>query len=272
MTQQAYRKPYLPVLTCFIVVVIIGCMTGPHPGSKPAPTYWPSKGWLTSTPEQQGMDSNVLADALGYIREQEMDVHSLLIIRHGYVILDVYFYPYTGKTVHDVASVTKSITTTRIGIAFKKGYIEDLNQPDSDFFPELKNMTLGVEKKNFTIKDLMTMSSGLNCGYRPGEPELFAMLKSEDWVKFTFDLPMATRPGTDFAYCSCGMHLLSTIITRTTGMSELDFARENLFAPLGIKEVVVMWQLSLFRMPGLMLYYANRVCNISLINPVRLKK
>lgn len=229
---------YQLAVTFFVLYVAVGCMRVPFLKSRAVPAYWPTKGWQTSTPEQQGMDSKVLADALDYVGERDLTLHSLLIVRHGYVILDAYFYPYTGETAHDIASVTKSITASLIGLALEKGYIKDLNRSVFDFFPELNATILATDKKPLAIKDLMTMSSGLNCGYGPGEPELFAMLKSEDWVQFTFDLPMIAKPGTEFAYCSSGMHLLSAIITRTTGMSALAFAREHLFAPLGIKEVV----------------------------------
>jgi len=124
-----------------------------------------------------------------------------------------------------------------IGLAHDKGYIKNLDGPVLDFFPELKVTNLADDKQLLTVKDLMAMSSGLNCGYRPGEPELFAMRKSEDWVQFTLDLPMQAKPGTEFAYCSSGTHLLSAIIRQTTGMSTLDFAREHLFTPLGIKAI-----------------------------------
>jgi CubicO group peptidase (beta-lactamase class C family) len=238
MQERLNRKLYQLALTFFFLYFVGGCARGPFLKSRGVPAYWPTKGWQTSTPERQGMDSKVLADALDHVGERNLALHSLLIVRHGYVILDAYFYPYTGETVHDVASVTKSITSSLIGLAFEKGFIKDLNRSVLDFFPELNATILGADKKQITIKDLLTMSSGLNCGYRPGEPELFAMLKSKDWVQFSFDLPMVARPGTEFAYCSSGMHLLSAVITRTTGMSALDFAREYLFAPLGIQEVV----------------------------------
>jgi len=238
MQERLTKKLYQLAVMFFVLYVFVGCTRVPFRESRTVPAYWPTKGWQTSTPEQQGMDSKILADALDYVRDRDLAQHSLLVVRHGYVILDAYFYPYTGESAHDVASVTKSITTSLIGLALDKGYIKDLNRSVLDFFPELNAPILAADKKHLTIKNLMTMSSGLNCGYGPGEPELFAMLKSEDWVQFAFDLPMKAKPGTEFAYCSSGMHLLSAIITRTTGMNALNFAQEHLFAPLGIKEVV----------------------------------
>ncbi len=220
-----------------VLCFILSCRGIPSAKDRPAPSYWPTEGWKTSTPEKQGMDSEVLSKLLDYIKKRDLSVHSLQVVRHGYLVLDVYFYPYTGETSHDVASVTKSITSSLIGIALEKGYIKSIEQPVLDFFPEYAASYRSSGKDKITVRNLLTMSSGLKCGYEPGEPELFVMLKSKDWVQFTLDLPMAVKPGTKFAYCSSNTHLLSAIITRTTGMSAMAFAQKHLFEPLGIKEV-----------------------------------
>ena len=103
---------------------ILGCAgsAGHLPLAPPAKVlYWPTDGWKRSTPEQQGMDSAILADALNTIRKRNLALHSLMIVRHGYVVLDAFFYPYSGEAIHDVASVTKSVTATLIQIALEKG-------------------------------------------------------------------------------------------------------------------------------------------------------
>jgi hypothetical protein len=82
------------------------------------------------------------------------------------------------------------------------------------------------------------MTTGLECVEDPDEPQLAAMEQSLDLVQFALDLPMITDPGTTYSYCSPGMHLLSAILSRATGMSELDFGREYLFGPLGITDVI----------------------------------
>lgn len=217
--------------------LVLSCKEIPTVIERTEPPYWPTEGWKISTPEKQGIDSEVLVKLLDYIRERDLSVHSIQVIRHGYLVLDVYFYPYTGETAHDVASVIKSITSSLIGLALEKGYIKSIDQPVLDFFPEYADSCRSSGKEHITVRDLLTMSSGLKCGLEQGEPELFAMLRSKDWVQFTLDLPMAVKPGTHFAYCSSNMHLLSAIITRTTGMSAMAFAQKHLFEPLGIKEV-----------------------------------
>ncbi len=236
--QRRFETTFMCMLSIFFAFLLVaGCAERMPVKRPPEPFYWPTKSWQTSTPEMQGMDSTALQKALDLITTQKMAVHSLLIVRHGYVVLDTYFYPYSRKTPHDVASVTKSITTTLIGIAYAKGYLKDLDQPVTDFFPEYANIANLSKKKRVTIRNLMRMASGFDCGYAPDEPELLAMRNSADWLEYALNLPMAAEPGSEFAYCSCGMHLLSAIISRSTGQSALDFAHQHLFGPLGITQV-----------------------------------
>jgi len=197
----------------------------------------PPDGWRTSPPEQQGIDSAVLAAAFDHIQENELPIHSLLIIRHGYLVLEAYFYPYSGQTLHNWASVTKSITSTLVGRALEEGHIKSIRQPIVDFFPNYRDALSGA-KRSITVEHLLMMATGLDCGYQRGELELLAMERSQDYVASVLALPMVTKPGSEFSYCSGGMHLLSAIVTRSTKMSALDFARQQLFSPLGIEAVI----------------------------------
>ncbi|KKG83437.1 serine hydrolase domain-containing protein [Methanosarcina mazei] len=232
-------------LLVFLLVLLAasGCVETPDSGNEPASvnesaTYWPTEGWRTSTPEQQGMESEKLAELLDYIQEKDINIHSLLIIRNGYVVADVYFYPFTNNSVHDVASVTKSFTGTLIGIAISERYIAGVNQPVLDFFPNRTVANVDANKKAMTLEDLLTMRSGLECVNEPYEITTEQMEKSPDWIQFALDLPMAEEPGTRFVYCSSNSHLLSGIISETTGMNESDYAQERLFEPLGISNFI----------------------------------
>lgn len=200
-------------------------------------TYLPMQGWRTTTPEEEGFDSAKLAEALLTIREKDIDIHSLLIIRDGAVVVDAYFYPYDGNTVHELASVTKSVMTTLIAIAADQGKLE-LDQPMVSYFSNNTIANLDGLKEHITIRHLASMSSGLNCTQEGDEATLREMKASPDWVRFTLDRKAVWQPGTNFVYCSPGMHLLSAILQHTTGMTALDFARQNLFEPLGIHDVI----------------------------------
>lgn len=151
-------------LLVFLLILLAasGCVETPDSGNESSPvnesaTYWPTEGWRTSTPEQQGMDSEKLAELLDYVEENDINIHSLLIIRNGYVVTDVYFYPFTNNSVHDVASVTKSFTGTLIGIAISEGYIAGVDQPVLELFPNRTVANVDANKKAMTLEDLLTM-------------------------------------------------------------------------------------------------------------------
>jgi len=197
--------------------------------------YWPTRGWRASTPEEQGMDSELLAKALEFRQQHELNLHSMLIIRHGYIVADAYFYPFTQDSRHDIASIAKSIVSTLIGIAMDKGYIKSLNQPVLEFFPQRTVANVDANKKAMTLEHLLTMTPGLD-SHDEDETTLWQMRASPDWVQFMLDLPMIEEPGSRFNYSEGVAHLLSAIIQETTGMSTLDFARKHLFEPLGISD------------------------------------
>ena len=182
------------------------------------------------------MDSAKLEEMMDYIQEQNsFTIHSLLIIRHGYIVTDAYYYPFAQSYLHGLASATKSLTSSLIGIAIDKGYIESVEQPILNFFPERTVANLDANKEAMTLEDLLTMRSGFECNNADVTSRI---LKSSDWVHFALDLPMAAEPGTRYVYCNTNVHLLSAIIQKTTGMSALAFAQEHLFEPLGVSDAI----------------------------------
>lgn len=202
-----------------------------------AQTYYPDEQWRTATPESQGLDSAALADAIRQIRAKGLGIHSLLVIRHGYVVADASFYPYDGKSPHDLASVTKTITSTLTGVAVGSGLLM-LDQPLLSFFPKEAPANPDEKKRSITVGNVLHMESGLDCGFLPGEQELEQMKRSPNWVQFALSLPMKYDPGTHPSYCSPGYHLLGSMIGAAAKSTEDEFGRKNLFGPLGIRDVV----------------------------------
>lgn len=215
-----------------VLAVASGCAMAPAP-SPTAPEHWPTDRWPTASPESEGIDSGVLLELLALAAREDPGIHSLLIVRRGHLVFDAAFYPYDGETPHDVASVTKSVTTTLLGAALHARALGRRDQPIVELLRR-DPVPLDGAKRAITLEHLATMRSGLACGLAPGESELIAMTRSSDWVGFTLDLPMSDPPGQRFAYCSPGMHLLSAAITELTGESAADFAAHGLFAPMGI--------------------------------------
>ena len=242
--------PFLALL-CMLIVALAGCsrspaqavsaetpLNTPLPAAAASGAYWPTGGWRSSTPEEQGMEAEKLAQMLETIQEQKLGFHSLLVIRHGYLVSETYFGSYQQDTRHDQYSVTKSFLSTLIGIALDKGYIDSTSQRVVDFFPGYTFANPDSQKEAMTLEDVLTMRTGLD--WDEGDAAYQDLNISPDWVQYMLDEPMAASPGTQFNYCSGCSHLLSAILLQTTGINPRDFAEKNLFEPLGLSDV--MWE------------------------------
>jgi CubicO group peptidase (beta-lactamase class C family) len=206
------------------------------------PDYWPTNEWRACTPEEQGFDSAQLAEGLLAIKAKGIRVHSLLLIRDGKAFLDAYFYPYDGSIYHDLASVTKSFMTTLVGIAQDRGAI-DISRPVLSYFPDRTVANRDSRKERITVENLASMSSGLELKVEDDAGSAERMYASPDWTQYVLDQPVVFEPGSRFLYYSPGTHLLSVLLTRATGKSAYEYAKENLFGPLGIENAY--WQTDL---------------------------
>ena len=199
---------------------------------------WPTKEWRTSTPEEQGMGSAALAKLVDYGATHELE--SMLIVRHGAIVAEAYYAPFRAGVKHRMNSATKSVIGTLVAIALKEGRLSSTDQRAVDFFADRTIANLDDRKRAITIQNLLDMTSGLNWTepLGDGRPQsMIAMERSADWTQFVLDQPMTAGPGTTFNYSSGNPHLLSAILTKATGESALDYARERLFGPLGISDV-----------------------------------
>jgi CubicO group peptidase (beta-lactamase class C family) len=232
-TSNHRTTPFIALL-CLLVVIVAGC-SSPAATVPASPIHSPSEAWRTSTPEEQGMDSQKLTQMLSAIQQRDMNLHSLLIVRHGYLVSETYFGEYQQDTRHELYSCTKSFVSTLIGIAIDKGYINRTDQRVLDFFPKHTFASLDEQKGSMTLEDLLTMRSGLD--WQEGDAAYRTLYQSPDWVQFMLDKPMAQPPGSQFNYCSGCSHILSAILEQATGMDPRDFADQYLFEPLGISNM-----------------------------------
>ena len=199
-----------------------------------APDYWPTTGWLTSTPEEQGMNSSLLDEFVDAIEDYSLTLLSYLVIRNGYLILEGYPDPdYNQSTLKHVWSVTKSITSALVGMALGAGDLTSLDELVVDFFPDKTIANLDEDKQSITVEHLLTMSAGFEWS---SATDPFDMMDSPDWIQYVLDKPMADVPGETFNYNSGASHLLSAIVNRTTGIPTQSYADTYLFQPLGISD------------------------------------
>ena len=227
-------------LLFLLSAIVSGCSrppAAPVPASTPVnSTYWPTEGWRTSTPKEQGMDPQKLEAMLAEIQERDIDLHSFLIIRNGYIVSETYFGNFQQDTKHEMQSAGRSWTSALIGIAIDKGYIDGVDQRILEYFPERTFANMDPQKEAMTLEDVLTMRTGLEWQELPGAFE--QMQKSPDWVQYILDRPMSEEPGTRWNYCSICSHILTAILNETTGINPRDFAEQYLFKPLGISDVV----------------------------------
>ena len=118
---------------------------------------------------------------VGEIRKKGPSIHSLLVIRHGNVILDANFYPFITGTRHDIASVTKSVTSLLVGGAIVQGKVKTPDQRVFDLIHERPSQP-DQRKDRVTLRDLLAMRSGFECGSH-GEAELDAMRATRNWFR-----------------------------------------------------------------------------------------
>jgi len=220
--------------------------------------FWPpnSGKWTEVAPETQGLNSSKITEMFEYIEDNSYDVHSVIIVRNGYLLTEEYFWEsqiyinpngfksYPWDLFHEQTSATKSFMSTLIGIALQEGYLDNINQTLYEFFahiwsPSFPNSTL---KQNITIEQLLTHNSGL-VAEGPLYPAGGNLGTRIDMIKWALDLPLIFTPGQAgaFHYSSDGPNLLSGIITNLTGKSTEEFAQEYLFEPLGISEDEYNW-------------------------------
>lgn len=202
------------------------------------PDYWPTSAWRTSTPEQQGIDSTKLVAMLSEIQDKKYPIHGLVVIRNGYLVLEMYTPPFKAESRHYIASATKSFTSALVGIAIQQGYISGVDTRVLDFLPERTFANPDSRKQDITLTHLLTMSSGLDWPTQGLYEELGSQLQvAPNEVQFVLDRPMAEQPGAMFNYNTGGSLLLAAVIAQATGKSALEYAQQNLFSPLNITNV-----------------------------------
>ncbi|MEW6746231.1 MAG: serine hydrolase [Planctomycetota bacterium] len=203
--------------------------------------------WEVSTPEEQGLDS---AHLVHFLREaRELDLHEVIVVRNGRLVLDVPFYPFRSGVVHALHSVTKSVVSVLIGIAIDEGAIAGVGAPLVEFFPdrevirrETGDGSKGEPGEVITLEHVLAMTSGFEWAetslpYADSRNMATRMMRSGDWVAFALQRPRRHDPGTVFNYNSGGSHLLVAVLRNATREEPLAFARKHLFEPLGISAV-----------------------------------
>ena len=159
-------------------------------------------------------------------------LHSLLISQHGKLVFERYFNGHQPDRLENVKSISKSILSALIGIAIDRGDINSLDVTLNDYFGAQLQELGDSERSAITLKHLLTMQAGLRS---TSNGNYGAWVASENWIDAVIESPLDAGPGQQMVYSTGNTHLLSAILTRATGRSTLDYAREVLARPLGFE-------------------------------------
>ncbi|MCY9514805.1 serine hydrolase domain-containing protein [Paenibacillus apiarius] len=197
--------------------------------------FWPTKEWQAVDPATLRIDSKKLSELEPMIKAEYGNINGIVIVRNGSIAYERYYNGYGPDDAQHVASVTKSIISALIGIAIDAGYIKNIEQKVLDFFPEYVPDAADKQKREITIRHLLTMTAPYP--FEDWHEPLDKMCMQPDWVTYTLDMLGQRGSIGAFKYSTAGAHLLSAIITRSTGQSAREFANERLFTPIGMKEI-----------------------------------
>lgn len=183
-----------------------------------------------STPEQQGISSSAISNFLDAVSESEQEFHSLMIIRHGYVIAEGWWAPYSGEHRQQLYSLSKSFTSTAIGFAVSEGLLS-ADDAVIKFFPHDLPAEISDNLAALQVKHLLSMSVG------HAKDSIMILERSpagDTWEKTFLSLPVVNKPGTQFLYNSGASYMLSSIIKKVSGKSAHEYLRPRLYKPLNI--------------------------------------
>jgi CubicO group peptidase (beta-lactamase class C family) len=180
-----------------------------------------------SRPEEQGISSTAIREFAEAADAQIDTMNSLMVVRHGHVVAEGWWSPYDAQSPHELYSLSKSFTSTAVGLAAADGKLS-LDDTVLSFFPDDAPAEPSEQLKAMRVRDLLRMATG-----HQAEPNLAG--NDAPWTKTFLAQPVPFKPGTHFLYNTPATYMLSAIVQKVTGQTVLDYLRPRLFDPLGIE-------------------------------------
>ena len=189
-----------------------------------------------ATPESQGISSAAILDFVQSADQQVDAMNSFMLVRHGHVVAEGWWLPYAANVPHSMYSLSKSFTSTAVGLAVAEGKLS-VDDPVLKFFPSEAPATPSENLKQMRVSDLLRM----NTGQHAEDVAKFSFDSTEPLVKLFLSLPVAHKPGTHFWYNTPATFMESAVVQKVTGQTVFDYLQPRLFAPLGIENAT--WEM-----------------------------
>ncbi|WP_099202933.1 serine hydrolase domain-containing protein [Miniphocaeibacter massiliensis] len=189
--------------------------------------YWPTDDWKFSSKgfteeEQQNLESN--------IEKGFKNIAGIVVVKNGYIKYEKYFNGHNKEQKYSVASVTKSVLSSLIGISMKDGYIKTLDEKILNYFPDYK--TDNPIKKDIRILDLLTCVAPYP--FESINEPIGELIDSSHWMKYSLNILAANKGRRTFKYSTIGTHILSGVLTKSSGFTAREYANKELFNKIGI--------------------------------------
>jgi len=207
-------------MSLFLSLAAVGRTAANNSGSLPR-----------STPEAQGISSAAILDFVTSADRQVDAMNSFMLVRHGYVVAEGWWSPYAANTPHSMYSLSKSFTSTAVGLAINDGKLS-LDNEVLKFFPDEARAAPSENLKAMRVRDLLTMSTGQ---HMEDVTNGFSFDSTNPLVKLFLSVPVAHKPGTYFWYNTPATFMESAIVQKVTGQTVFDYLKPRLFDPLGIE-------------------------------------
>ncbi|WP_197442374.1 serine hydrolase domain-containing protein [Lignipirellula cremea] len=180
-----------------------------------------------STPEAQGVSSAAIREFVETANQEVNTMHSFMLVRHGHVVAEAWWEPESAEKQHVLWSLSKSFTSTAVGLAVAEGKLS-VDDQVLKFFPDDAPPEPSANLKAMRIRDLLTMNTG--------HQDEVNLREADHWVKAFLAHPVPHKPGTHFRYNTPATYMLSAIVQKVTGQTVLEYLTPRLFEPLGIED------------------------------------
>jgi CubicO group peptidase (beta-lactamase class C family) len=226
------KKIIFGITSLLVLLILVGCSTSREDYSGVDYTPITVDLWEVSTPEEQGLDPNLVGE-LYYNASQLETAYGLLVFKNDYLVAEDYFHIGKPDLQVNIHSVTKSFVSALVGIAIEEGCISGVDQKMMDFFPELENRIADPRKFDITIQQMLQMRAGYP--WEESTQELMDLLVTGFHNDTLVHVPLVRDPGSDSEYSNLTSHILGMVVARACDTDLMTFAQDHLFDPLEIE-------------------------------------